>query len=70
MLPVEENILIPLLKNAKSMKELVDDAGSRLRQELTRFPDKIHGKRRSVSYCGTINGDAVYRVSYTGHYSA
>lgn len=64
MFLADEKFFVPLLRNARTMKELVDDAGARIRKELKRFPEKTQGNRRSVSYCGTVNGNAVYQVSY------
>jgi hypothetical protein len=40
MFLADEKFFVPLLRNAKTMKELVDDAGARIRKELKRFPEK------------------------------
>ncbi len=65
MMPETEKISIPLLKNAKTMKELIDDSAAKLREELRRFPDKIMGQHRHVTYCGTIDYSAFYQVYYS-----
>ncbi len=63
--PVSERIKIPLQKSARTMKELIDDSAAKLREELSRFPDKIMGQHRHVTYCGTINYSAIYQVYYS-----
>lgn len=63
--PVSERIKIPLKKSAKTMKEVIDDAAAKLREELTRFPDKIMGKHRHVTYRETVDYSAIYLVYYS-----
>jgi hypothetical protein len=68
--PISERIKIPLRKSAGTMKELIDDSAVKLRKELRRFPDKIMGQHRHVTYCGTIDYAAFYQVYYSPGYNA